>query len=136
MEKNYCSLSKNDKIEEREERQKEREAKNFELEKMKERLRSTTDRLRAMKLIQPNAVEFVARLPELPKFVDGKDNSDRYLQRFERFARSKWKQDDWPVLLSALLTSRPLDVYCRLSETATTDYDQLKEALLKRYDFT
>ena len=27
-------------------------------------------------------------------------------------------------------------MYCRLSETAATDYDQLKEALLKRYDFT
>ena len=146
----------------REERQKEREAKKLENEErekeraereaqrqheMAEReaqrqhelqireveLRSATDRLGAMKLIQPNAVEVVARVPELPKFIDGKGDLDSYLQRFERFARSnKWKQDDWPLSLSALLTGKSLDVYCRLSATAATDYDQLKEALLKR----
>lgn len=37
--------------------------------------------------------------------------------------------------LSALLTVRALDVYSRMEEDAN-DYDKVKEALLKRYDFT
>ena len=110
MEKKYCSSSKNNKIE-REKKDRRREAKKLENEEReKERaereakrqhelqireieLHSATDRLGAMKLIQPNAVGVVARMPELPKFIDGKDDLDSYLQRFERFSRSnKWKQ--------------------------------------------
>ena len=38
-------------------------------------------------------------------FVDGKDDLDAYLQRFERFAETaKWKKDGWASKLSALLS--------------------------------
>ena len=78
-----------------------------------------------------------AKLPKLPVFVDGKDDLDSYLQRFERFARSNnWDESTWSTSLSALLTGKALDVYSRLSETAAVDYKQLKEALLKRYELT
>ena len=79
----------------------------------------------AMKLSQPNAVGVVARVPELPKFIDRKYNLDSYLQCFERFARSNKWGARWLAcfLLSALLTGRALDVYFRLSETTATDYD-------------
>ena len=78
-----------------------------------------------------------AKLPKLPAFVDGKDDLDSYLQRFERFARSNnWDESTWSTSLSALLTGKALDVYSRLSETAAVDYKQLKEALLKRYELT
>ena len=35
-----------------------------------------------------------AKAPKLPSFVDGKDDLDAYLQRFERFAETaKWKKE-------------------------------------------
>ena len=53
-----------------------------------------------------------AKAPKLPLFVDGKDNLDAYLQRFERFAvTAKWKKDGWASKLNALLSGR---VYSRL----------------------
>ena len=78
-----------------------------------------------------------AKLPKLPAFVDGKDDLDSYLQRFERFAKTNnWDESTWSTSLSALLTGKALDVYSRLSETAAVDYKQLNEALLKGYDLT
>ena len=69
--------------------------------------------------------------------MDGKDDLDSYLLRFERFATTnKWNKDGWASSLSALLTGRALDVYSRLSDTAAVEYDQLKSALLKRYGLT
>ncbi|XP_068731657.1 GRB10-interacting GYF protein 2-like isoform X2 [Montipora capricornis] len=78
-----------------------------------------------------------AKAPKLPSFVDGKDDLDAYLQRFERFAETaKWKKDGWASKLSALLSGRALEVYSRLSEDAAKDYDRVKIALMKRYNLT
>ncbi len=72
--------------------------------------------------------------PKLPVFVDGKDDLDSYLERFERFARTrKWAKEEWASNLSALLTGRALDVYARLSAEEAENYDKLKEAVLGRY---
>ena len=78
-----------------------------------------------------------AKAPKLPSFVDGKDDLDGYLQRFERFATTaKWKKTGWASKLSALLSGRALEVYSRLSEEVAQDYDRVKLALMKRYDLT
>ena len=69
--------------------------------------------------------------PKLPVFVDGKDELDSYLLRFERFAAvNEWKREHWVTSLSALLTGRALEVYSRLSDRDAVNYDRLKEALL------
>jgi hypothetical protein len=53
-----------------------------------------------------------ARAPKLQNFVDGKDQVDSFLHRFERFAENgKWDKKVWASRLSALLTGRALDVY-------------------------
>ena len=86
---------------------------------------------------RPRDREDRAKAPKLPSFVDGKDDLDAYLQRFERFAETaKWKKDGWASKLSALLSGRALEVYSRLSEEAAKDYDKVKIALMKRYDLT
>ena len=78
-----------------------------------------------------------AKAPKLPSFVDGKDDLDAYLQRFERFATTaKWEKAGWATKLSALLLGRALDVYSRLSEEAALDYGKMKIALMRRYDLT
>ena len=79
----------------------------------------------------------IARSPELPAFVDGRDDSDNYFLRFERYAPvSGWEKEAWATQLSPLLLSRELEVYSRLSQDEAIDYERLKLALLKRYDFT
>ena len=86
---------------------------------------------------RPSDREDRAKAPKLPSFVDGKDDLDAYLQRFERFAETaKGKKDGWASKLSALLSERTLEVYLRLSEEAAKDYDKGKIALMKRYDLT
>ena len=86
---------------------------------------------------RPEVREDRAKAPKLPSFVDGKDDLDTYLQRFERFAETaKWKKDGWASKLSALLSGRALEVYSRLSEEAAKDYDRVKIALMKRYHLT
>ena len=86
---------------------------------------------------QPPNKEDRAKAPKLPSFVDGKDDLDAYLQRFERFATTaKWDKAGWATKLSALLSGRALDVYSRLSEEAASDYGKMKIALMKRYDLT
>ena len=74
------------------------------------------------------------KLPRLPAFVDGKYNLDSRLLRFERFANtSGWPKENWCASLSALLTGRALEVFCRLSESEAINYDRVKEVLQKRY---
>ena len=74
------------------------------------------------------------KLPKLPTFVDGKDDLDAYLDRFERYAQmAKWQKDEWSMGLGSLLTGEALEVYSRASRVDAKDYDALKKALLDRY---
>ena len=78
-----------------------------------------------------------AKAPRLPNFIDGKDDLDAYILRFERFAQTRnWHRDDWAVNLSALLTGEALTVYTRMAGDEAMDYCKVKEALLKRYRLT
>ncbi|XP_076435072.1 uncharacterized protein LOC143274949 [Babylonia areolata] len=79
----------------------------------------------------------IAKRPRLPAFVDEKDNIDSYLERFERHAKAmKWPGDQWATDLGALLTGHALEVYSRLSREDADDYEKLKSALLRSYDFS
>ena len=83
------------------------------------------------------SVENVVRTPPLPSFVDGKDNLDKCLLRFERYASVvKWNRSTWATQLSPLLTGKAVEVYNRLSPEEAMDYERLKVVLLERYDFT
>ena len=77
------------------------------------------------------------KLPKLPAIVDGKDDLDSWLLRFEGFANtSGWPKENWCTFLSALLTGRTLEVFCRLSESEAIVYDRVKEVLKKRHILT
>ena len=136
--------------EERENRRQERELRKLEMEadllRQKEAIEAAKreHELELARLAQGRNVaeraelrEDRAKAPKLPSFVDGKDDLDAYLQRFERFATTaKWEKTGWAPKLSALLSGRALEVYSRLSEEAAQDYDRVKLALMKRYDLT
>ena len=78
-----------------------------------------------------------AKSPKLPSFIDEKDELDSYLLRFERYAENaSWEKDTWAIKLSVLLTGRAMDVYTRMSDADASDYDNLKKALLTRYNYS
>ena len=71
---------------------------------------------------------------KLPKFDEGEDEFDSYLQRFERLAViHQWKREDYHVYLGSCLRGRALKVYTSLPEDTVNDYDKLRDALLKAY---
>ena len=75
------------------------------------------------------------KVPRLPVFHDNKDDLDAYIERFERFATTHhWPRESWASSLSALITSKALEVYSRLSADEVDDFDVLKKALLDRYE--
>ncbi|KAK7107482.1 hypothetical protein V1264_015398 [Littorina saxatilis] len=136
---------------EREEREREaqREERQLELKRLELQIEMETKRLELqteMVRVQneheaprqrDNQQQMLHRAPKLPAFADGKDQIDCYLARFERFAESaRWQRDDWAIQLSAHLTRAALEVYTRLSNDDARDYDALKEALLRCYNFT
>ncbi|XP_062590636.1 uncharacterized protein LOC134252230 [Saccostrea cucullata] len=76
-------------------------------------------------------------VPKIPPFDENKDEIDSYLRRFERFATAmNWEKPLWSTHLSALLKGRALDVYALMSTSKVSDYDELKAALLRRYEMT
>ena len=122
----------------REERAEVREMKRLEFENAaKEREYALEIERLKTKPVEPVKREVKAQMPKLPHFVEGKDNIDAYLKRFERFAENaEWDVDQWATNLSALLQGKSLDVYSRLSSEDSVKYDVLKDSLLKRFQLT
>jgi hypothetical protein len=70
----------------------------------------------------------------MAKTDEQKDNMNTFLERFEHFALAqKWHKYIWAVGLSPLLTGKDLDVYTSMPASQASDYDELKKALIKRY---
>ncbi|KAK3753926.1 hypothetical protein RRG08_006309 [Elysia crispata] len=69
--------------------------------------------------------------------VGKNDDLDSWLLRFKLFATtSGWPKESWCTSLSALLTGRASEAFCRPSETEGTNYDHVKEVLQKRCNLT
>ena len=76
-------------------------------------------------------------MPKLQPFDDKNDDMDAFIRRFESYAVSlEWPKDRWAINLSALLHGIALDVYNRQPVNETSNYDSLKEALLRRFMLT
>ncbi|KAL7631477.1 UNVERIFIED_CONTAM: hypothetical protein RMT77_018226 [Armadillidium vulgare] len=77
------------------------------------------------------------KAPKLNPFIDGNDNIDNFLERFERVAQiNEWNPQSWSTYLGTLLTGRALEVYTRISRQEAEDYPKLKQALLNRFNYT
>ena len=78
-------------------------------------------------------------LPKLPAFRDKTDDIDSCLFRFETHATAlKLDKTHWVTYLSALLEGTALTLFHSLSDTedGTVTYEQLKSALLKKFQCT
>ncbi|XP_033762635.1 uncharacterized protein LOC117344094 [Pecten maximus] len=79
----------------------------------------------------------IQRGPKLPAFDESHDNMDAYLQRFERYAEAqKWEHSHWGANLSALLKGKALEVFSRLPVDKALDFEELRKALLLRFEMT
>ena len=75
--------------------------------------------------------------PQIPKFDERVDDLDSYITRFERHAVTVgWSQNDWATYLLSLLTGRALTTAMRYETQVTNQYQSLKAALLKSFEFT
>ena len=75
--------------------------------------------------------------PKLPVFDEKTDDMDSYLQRFEWIAENyQWDKAEWSFHLSQYLKGKATETYTRMAAENRKDYDQVKEALLKRYNLT
>ena len=87
--------------------------------------------------IGPMRMQAAVKGPKMPCFNETKDDMDAYLHRFEIYAVSQgWREEQWAVYLSALLTGRALEVYSRLPVRNAQEYGILKDALLRRFNLT
>jgi len=77
------------------------------------------------------------KAPKMPYLDKERDFMDNYLSRFKRFAIcQRCNKAEWALYLSAFLKGRALNVYSMLPADQVNNYDQLKAALLKRYQLS
>ena len=75
--------------------------------------------------------------PKLPSFVEGKNLIDNFIQRFERYARANlWREENWAISQGAVLTCKALEAFTRVSEEEAMNCQEIKNALLRRYNLT
>ena len=75
--------------------------------------------------------------PKIPFFVEKVNEMDSYLERFEWVAEGcGWEKGDWPYQLSQYLRGKATEAYTRLSTADRKDYNEVKNALFKRFDLT
>lgn len=73
---------------------------------------------------------------KFPKFVEGQD-IEVFLRSFEKLATTyAWDRSVWAVNLIPLLSGKALEAYARLDETHSSNYDEIKDAILRRYELT
>ena len=106
----------------------------------RETARETADRQNAIRMREGELADRTAAMRTMSKlqpFDDKNDDMGAFIRRFESYAVSlEWPKDRWAINLSALLHGIALDVYNRQPVNETSNYDSLKETLLRRFMLT
>ena len=72
----------------------------------------------------------------LPKFHEGQD-PDVFLKSFEKLAAlHKIPKLEWALRLVLLLCGKALEAFSRLPDEDSRNYDEIKTAILSRYELT
>ena len=60
---------------------------------------------------------------------------DKYFLHFEKVAENlKWPKEHWTLLLQSIVIGNALEIYTQLSLEQSSDYDKVKELVLKAYE--
>ena len=125
---------------EREERQAERDLKKAEAEMEKARIEAEMEKARieleTRKLdggkIDNTYIDPFKNAMKLPFYTEGVDNMDTYLARFELRATSVGvPKDKWAGYVIGLMRGKALDICQRMSHGELSDYEMVKDALLR-----
>ena len=62
---------------------------------------------------------------------------DKYFLHFEKVAENlKWPQEHWTLLLQSVVIGKAREIYTQLSLEQSSDYDKVKELILKAYNWS
>ena len=85
----------------------------------------------------PTTVDDVPKGLKLPYYDDSKDDTDSYIGRFERYAEAcKWDRSRYAAYLGNQLQGKALKAYVRMPLKDISDYEKLKNTLLRRFEMT
>ena len=60
---------------------------------------------------------------------------DKYFLHFEKVAENlKWPKENWTLLLQSVVIGKAREIYTQLSLEQSSDYDKVKELILKAYE--
>ena len=60
---------------------------------------------------------------------------DKYFLHFEKVAENlKWPREQWTLLLQSVVIGKAREIYTQLSLEQSSDYDKVKEVILKAYE--
>ena len=60
---------------------------------------------------------------------------DKYFLHFEKVAENlKWPKEHWTLLLQSVVIGKACEIYTQLSLEQSSDYDKVKELILKAYE--
>ena len=82
-----------------------------------------------------SAAAGLGKEPSLAKFSEADTDIEQYLTGFERIATAyKWPKGTWTLRLTPMLTGKAMAAYANMDHAQAGDYDQVKAAILRRYD--
>lgn len=69
----------------------------------------------------------------MPKF--NSDEVDTFFDAFEKIAKElQWPKDSWPILVQSSFEGKAQEAYATLDALKSTDYEQVKQAVLLAYE--
>ena len=152
----FKKLEREEKEREREEKERERERerekerereREFERERERERERDRQHELEMKKLEIESSVthsrfshvrvsdnfDVTKHIKLVPPFHE--KEVDKYFLHFEKIAENlKWPKEHWTLLLQSVLFGKAREIYTQLSLGQASDYDTVKQMILKGYE--
>ena len=69
----------------------------------------------------------------VPSFQE--KEGDKYFLHFEKVAENlKWPKEHWALLLQSVVIGKAREIYTQLSLEQSSEYDNVKELILKAYE--
>ena len=121
-----------EKLEQQERIEIEKEKLLFEL-KMKELELQGTSKSKPLPLDSGKNFDVTKHIRLVPPFQE--KEVDKYFLHFEKVAENlKWPREHWTLLLQSVVIGKAREIYTQLSLEQSSDYDKVKELILKAYE--
>ena len=121
-----------EKLERQERIEIEKEKLQFEL-KMKELELQGKSKAKSLPLDTSKFFDVTKHIRLVPPFQE--KEVDKYFLHFEKVAENlKWPKEHWTLLLQSVVIGKAREIYTQLSLEQSSDYDKVKELILKGYE--